>query len=87
MNNSDKFVRVKSEIAERVEVFREQQGLSNFTEAMRVLVLRGLNSSGISSIKPTQPIYQPATITPMNEPDEDLDTSLTPDELMQNLFN
>lgn len=88
MNNGDKFVRVKSEIAERVEVFREQQGLSNFTEAVRLLVLRGLSSSGISSLKQTnQPSYQPA-ITPVNEPgNEEIDTTLMPDDLLQNLFN
>lgn len=88
MNNGDKFVRVKSEIAERVEVFREQQGLSNFTEAVRLLVLRGLNTSGISnSFKPTSTSYQAPAISPKAEPEEEIDASITPDELLQNLFN
>ena len=82
--SNDKYVRVKVDIALRVEIFRQQQGLSNFTEAVRLLVLRGLTAAGIGEINQRQPV-QNSTLEP--EENQEIDTSLMPDELLENLFN
>lgn len=82
--SNDKYVRVKVDIASRVEIFRQQQGLSNFTEAVRLLVLRGLSVAGIGEISQSKSTQNS---TPSPEENQEIDTSLMPEELLQNLFN